>query len=239
MPRGNRRPLLRRRPRFSRWHFIGVVAVAAVIGVAVAGQIYENNDVESAPRITTSTVAAPTTTTSDMTTTTNRVPSVGVSTTTASTRSQVVLEQINAATSVQLSPYQQQWQLIAPTKDVARAFHFQSPDGKVACTTFDADNDDLRCYVTDFTYPSPPRDDACTSEYAQWIPNYVSLNVNNAVPGLCTGDMRHEPQNATLNANTSISLGRFACVSTNDTVSCLNRATRHGFVVSQRNLDVY
>lgn len=144
------------------------------------------------------------------------------------------------APKVDVGKYQAATQMQVMSENGKGGFHFRTPTDNIQCTTYDAKNLALRCFIRSYTFTPPPRSDNCSADLYEWVPNYVSIDKREVSRGLCAGDPQHENEgNAALAYDTAIKLGEYGCLSQQTGVACANFTTKRGFVLSKERTEVF
>ena len=109
-------------------------------------------------------------------------------------------------------------------------YHFSTEDRGVRCSTGNNGADALVCVGTDVKGPKKrpaTEDGAC-----DWKADYVVLDGNGAKAGACANSYPVLFRSQILGSGKSITIDRFACLSDNDDLYCIDSASGAGFAVT-------
>lgn len=107
---------------------------------------------------------------------------------------------------------------------------FTSPTGNIGCYI---SSDSARCDIRDRTFSPPPEPEECGLDWGN------SVEVAADVAGFaCVGDTVMGSE-ATLKYGNSTVVGDFGCRSTETGVTCINRKTMHGFLISRAAVQTF
>jgi hypothetical protein len=111
---------------------------------------------------------------------------------------------------------------------------FQSPTGNIGCTI---GGGAARCDIVRRSWSPPPRPPDCPEmvDYGQ------GLEVGRAGSGraVCAGDTARDPTSPKLSYGTAAQVGSFQCVSRSTAMTCTNRSSGHGFVISLQSYRLF
>jgi hypothetical protein len=112
----------------------------------------------------------------------------------------------------------------------ARLIGFQTPNEKVGCYV---SGDGARCDVRRPRWQAPPPPADCELDYGQG----VVVGRKGPAEYVCAGDTTLDPGHDVLRRGEKVKAGRFRCKNTGqNTIKCVNRRTRAGFLVSRRSV---
>lgn len=103
---------------------------------------------------------------------------------------------------------------------------FQSPSGNIGCVIT---KQAVRCDIREHTWPTPPKPASCDVDYG----GGVQVGRNDAGSYVCAGDTALDPSAAVLAYGDRISKGSIRCASKTKGMRCINRDTKHGFLLSR------
>ena len=112
----------------------------------------------------------------------------------------------------------------APAKP-RRLNAFQTPSGNIACA---ADDDAIRCDISEFTYAPPPKPASCELDWG----GALEVEQDGSVSFLCAGDTVASPEHPKAPAGTSVAIGGAVCAVEDRSVRCLAEGTDGGLFLS-------
>ena len=113
----------------------------------------------------------------------------------------------------------------APTR-IVRQRMFQSPSHNIGCAIYEA----ARCDIDKRDWPLPPRPAGCPSDsdFGQGL----TVEASGPARVVCAGDTARDLRSPVLAYGTGSRVGSFLCVSSRSGITCTNRSTGHGFLIS-------
>ena len=125
--------------------------------------------------------------------------------------------------------------LAVPTSASASAFQvrvFHSPDGNIGCAMIlgsGSRGGEARCDIAKHDWPTPSTPKSCPLDYG----NGLFVGPHRKAAFVCAGDTTLH-QGKPLAVGRAIKLGPYKCKSLQAAMRCVNRNTRHGFVLSRQ-----
>ncbi|MFC7447113.1 hypothetical protein [Rhodococcus daqingensis] len=116
-------------------------------------------------------------------------------------------------------------------------FHFTTPSGNIRCST-PKDPTVLLCEVSDHSYPSATKP-ADVKEPCQWFPDYAMLTGEGVGKGVCLPRPLVTRGSRVLPYGSSIRMGDFGCLSTEDGLLCAHQVAGHGYQLSRDALRTF
>jgi uncharacterized protein DUF6636 len=111
----------------------------------------------------------------------------------------------------------------APTKIVHRRI-FQTPSHNIGCGIYGS----ARCDIDKRNWSPPPHPSNCDVDFGQGL----QVGPSAAASFVCAGDTARDLRSPVLAYGTGSRIGHFLCISRTSGVTCTNRATGHGFLIS-------
>jgi hypothetical protein len=106
---------------------------------------------------------------------------------------------------------------------------FQSPSKNIGCIMAKGQSGHgVRCDIRNHTWQAPPKPSSCQLDYG----NGLEVGLRGKAHFVCAGDTVLG-QGPVLPYGNSIRFGGFKCESRQKGMRCLNRHTRHGFLLSR------
>ena len=122
---------------------------------------------------------------------------------------------------------------LIPAAASARVKFFQSPSGNIGCVI---GGGLARCDILEHTWSPPPKPPSCIDgDYGNGV------EVVGGHPGryTCAGDTVFSPHNPVLGYGEKIRKNRFRCKSKTSGMRCVNRKSKHGFLVSRESVRLF
>ena len=108
---------------------------------------------------------------------------------------------------------------------------FQTPSGNISCAM---DASGVRCDIKDRSWSPPPQPGDCMLDWG----NAVELHSQGST-FLCAGDTTANPANPVLGYGEGTAVGGFVCESEKQKLVCVNMKSKHGFMLSIQEVNLF
>jgi hypothetical protein len=119
-------------------------------------------------------------------------------------------------------------------KHVVRLEAFQSPSGNIGCMIVGGS---ARCDIVRRSWSPPARPAGCPAlvDYGQGL----EVGTSGAARLVCAGDTARDPSAAKLAYGSASVVGEFECVSRTTGMTCTQRSSGHGFMLSVQSYQLF